>query len=581
MKQPKYGDSPYEIKSFEKIFYNNKLVKNRKWSRRIFYYLLNNNKTSRKELLKNLSDSKTGNIDKGLFHREINRLKKENIIKKERIGKEIYYTLTEKYRMDKVFNQIIYFNKIQSQAEKENLIFSEEYNLQSKNTIYGFPDREKMNDFENRIMNYISRQISNAFRDIQKLKISYELRKKIEKGWLSEYSFPDGVISEELALKLLINDFSEKIFELLYSEKGNKKSFCFLSMLMNDVCQLAKDLNFKITENEGNIKSPYPEKFFYTPYPVDFVHDYLFMVHPSILSSYREVIDKRHRISSKVFKLINNNSWFFDRKNYMTFEKLEEKLSSNSGISYFDYNSIIDYYEKTTNKKFYPYDLSIFESLALITTHSLSYSEKNKSNIDFKLNSLFDNYSFLSNNYVDKNCFGQIVFLGEHIILETMFCKGIYKRDPLELQKFLENKKLNKYFSKKVINFYLDVIDFLHHSLSNFDNSDVENALYYKGFGENGLWYDKKQKYFYKISDKIFTLLKDKIRGNNDLIYHKNKRWGIIRNTILNQSEIPSSLKKDKGLYSLNKLILFIDSKLYFNVIRDIKEKRKKELFRD
>ena len=531
-------------------------------------------------MLNKLIDLKTGSIDNGVFHREIKKLGKEKVIFKKSIGRETFYSLTEKYVIDKVFNQMIYFNKIQHQAEKENLIFSEEgipgFPL---HTIYGLVKREKMNDFEKRILNYIIRQLSNSFQDIQQLKIIYELRKKIENGWLSDYSFPHGIISEELSLKLLIDDFSQKLFELLSTEKGNMKSFRFLSLLMNSVCKLAKDLDFEITRNENNVKSPYPEKIFYQLFPINFVHDYLYMVHPDLPSYYKEVIDKDYKIDSKPFKIINNNSWFFDRENYTTYEKLENIFSSYSDIYYFDRNPIIDFYEKTTKKKFYPYNLSIFESLALVTTHSLQYSKYVEHNIDLKLNLLFEKNSFLTNIYVDKSDFALVVNNGEFIISEIIFCRGLYDKNPLSLQKFLEHKKLKEYYSKEVINFYLDVIDFCQNSIPNFDTKDIEYALYYKGFRENGIWYNEKEKYFYKISKEIFELIKNKIILDKDLIYHKRNRWDLIKKCILELPEIPQTYKNKEGLYGLNKFILFIDSILYFKVIKNLRETEDKDFF--
>ena len=154
---------------------------------------------------------------------------------------------------------------------------------------------------------------------------------------------------------------------------------------MDEVCKLGREMKFEICQDS----CAYPEKFFYTTFPHNFLFDYLFMCHPDLPDSYKELYG--NGISYKPFEMMKNNTWFFDREKLITFEKLEHRETKyDEYIDCFYDSSIIKNYEKKTKKKFYPKELPISESIALISTPSIEHATDFKTDIDLKLNHFFE-----------------------------------------------------------------------------------------------------------------------------------------------------------------------------------------------
>jgi len=574
MKDEIIGDTDENKRFFEQIFYSKPKIKRSKWCRRIFFLLWENGPIRPKDLQKHLMDLDTGRIREPVLHRCLKQLINEDVVTKlESEGKKTLYNLAFKYRT-REFDQIIYFNKIREQEKKDSMVFSD-VGIPGYfwHTIYGLPKIENMTDYEGRIVEALLMQINDAFEGLQKLKIVYELRKKVETGWLSRYKFPYGIISEELSLKLLLAHFTHRLNSVLETESGNEKSYRFFARLIDEVCNISRKMDFNICKNN----SPYPEKIFYSTFPHNFLFDYLFMCHPEIPGSYSELFG--NKFDYKPFEMIKNNTWFFDRKDFMTFEKLERESSPyHENFQNYDKSYLIDHYERKTKSKFYSKSLPIFESIALLSTHSLEYSRDVKTSIELKLDRFFKQSRLFKGEIIDKSQIWSIINKSESLLNEALSCKRKWNRDALSRHKFLHNKYLKENFSEDVIKFLLSVIDFIIDELKEFNFGEIELALVYKGFEEEGLWYDENKKFFYKIAKEILQ----KINPHEFINLGKFSRFEEIREMIMKHPDTSLSLKKDKkGKYGLNNLIIFIEAKSYFEKIRPIKRKIEKEFWNE
>lgn len=574
MEKFRLEESPKNIRDFEQIFYDKSNVKNSKWCRRIFYYIWEKGKSRPKDFLNNLQDKDTGYITQPVLHRCLRLMIFEKIIEKlDTKGRGTYYDLVPKYK-SKEFNQLIYFNKIREQEEKENLTFSDRgVPGFFRHTIYGLPDLEKMTDYESRIALGLLMQINDAFYGLRKLKLVYELRKKVDEGWLSNHSFPHGIVSEKLSLQLLIAHFSHRLYGFLEGEPNKKKSFQFLLKLMDEVCRLGREMKFDICDKG----SPYPEKEFCVPN--NFMFDYLFMCNPELPSLFEELFN--NRFDYKPFIFLKNKTWFFDKKNFITIEKLE-----NRSNPYEEYNDcfhdspIVKDYEKKTKKKFYDKDIPINESITLLSTHSIEYSQDIEMNVELKLDWFFKNNKIFDGKKLKKSQIWRIINKSEYLIHEVISCKRMWNKDSLSRYQFLHNKHLNEIYNHEIIEFLLNVIDFISNTLNIYEFSEIGQALIYKGFEKNGLWYNENEgKEFYNQAKNLY----DKIDVDEfSRMIGKRERFDRIQQLIDEDNQIPFYLKNNiNGCYGIHNLICYIEAKLYFEKLRSIIKKRADDFFKN
>jgi len=150
--------------------------------------------------------------------------------------------------------------------------------------------------------------------------------------------------------------------------------------------------------------------------------------------------------------------------------------------------------------------------------------------------------------------FAEIVYAGK-------LCRqGEWTKERLSVKKFLYHKLLNKYFKQNEIMFMLSLIKIIIKEYKDIRFTELDRFIRYKGYSENGLWYDSKNDWFHKIANDFTNSV------DIDKYYHlyDPDKIKLIQQYI---EENARRLRDD------TELILFIQDKLYFEKIRSIRQK--------
>lgn len=485
------------------------------------------------------------------------------------------FILTSEYRA-KTINHLLFFEKIQ--RNEKGILFGDAGELAHKglagrrfmnnHTLYGLPkvfeeisEKQNFSFYELIILLGLLQEFDDAFENFRRLKFVYELRKKIEdEKWLSRYSFPYGLVSEKLLLRNIISWFSKALYELLEQDSGNPNSYQFLIDLYKEVCRLSKKHNLQLSEY------PYPEKEF--TLNSDFFFSLLFASDPDLAKQIDEKYNQYPESVRDPFDLIKNKTWFYLNGTFNSMESIEENErhlaekrmihGSNSDFDpridtagHFDNKSpLMPLYEKETGKKFYPSDLDIEDSIAILSTSSIIESSEYNKNLELRLDYFFKGWfmgSDVSNYKNLKNDYRKVADM------LTLVFSIIHETDSVSTKKFLQHHQLNKYFTEEEIKLMITIKK--EQETLWYNRNQCEDALWFKLNDVKGPWYDQ---YFYSWADEIIKENLPSWDDNLKLIDQYSKRPPL----------------KDKG----GAFESYVNARIYFEKVKPIEDKKRKQL---
>lgn len=475
----------------------------------------------------------------------------------------------------KTINHLRFFEKIQQNEER--VLFGDVGELSHRNpfarrfmnnhTLLGFSkvfneetDEINYTDLEIDILDGLLQQIDDAFESLKTLKLVYEARKKIEnENWLSKYKFPYGMISEQLILKNIVFWFSKVLNELLEQDLHHQGSHKFIYDLCQETMKLAK--KHKLWLSDG----AYPEKSFTWNNP--FIFELLIASNPEIAVKIWDKNGKNLPPSKKSFDLIKNENWIFNKNGIISLEKLEEKIIKDAekqlikGTNLDIYNKIAiskvmekysplqPLYEHETGKKFYPGDLDIKESIALLSTQSILESTVYERDIELRLDYFFSGW-FLGDNMKDyKSIKHNSLKVSD---MTTLVYSIIKSRDKLTLEKFKRHNKINDFFRKNEIELLIYVTKEMGKLWIN--RNECEYLILVKLYEKDGAWYTK---YFYEWAKEIIN---KNLSGKDELLKEIDKYC----------KRLPL---KDKGAVFEG----YVKARYYFEKIKPVLDKEREE----
>jgi hypothetical protein len=460
-------------------------------------------------------------FNKRVYER-LKKLEEAGITKDISTHKETFkYILKPEFR-EKTVNHLRFFEKL---LEKEgSVLFGDAGELSHKNpfarrymnnhSLVGFPkvydeknDKFNYTHLEHNILDCLLQQIDDTFDYLKELKLVMELRKKVEnEKWLNDYEFPYGIISEKLILNNIIFWFSKVLYELLEQDLHKSRSFDFIFDLCQETMKLSK--KHKLWLSDG----AYPEKSFTWNNP--FIFELLMASKPDLAFEKWDKNGKIFPATQESFDLIKNENWIFNKKNILSLEKIEETVRKDAekqlikGTNEDVYNDIATskmmerysplqpLYEYQTGKPFYPSELDLKESIALLSTQSIIESTEYKKNVDLRLNHHFSNYS----SFKDEKNPKDIKHNSGKIADMTWVILEFKSLDSISINKIRVHKDLNKYYTKDEIEIMIMVGK--HRGKSWLQWQECQDYILYKIYDKNGPWYNK---FFYNWAGEIIN----------------------------------------------------------------------------
>ena len=208
------------------------------------------------------------------------------------------------------------------------------------------------------------------------------------------------------------------------------------------------------------------------------------------------------------------------------------------------------------------------DEIVLLSTIPVKKTREVRDNIELLLNIYTEDNIYLEEKYENILAYGNICKYAD-IINTGLICQsGRWINNIITKKKFLYHKLLNKFFSKKEIEFMLSIIRLIvSGEIKNFNiyrRSELEQFVIYMGFQKpnnsfsGGIWYEEKNDYFYNVAKIVTKKIDEKEFCNLQRIDRVEKIKEIIQQCGFSKEN------------SDNHLAFYIEAKSYFEKIKPL-----------